>query len=327
MKNIIILFVAVILVNSCSSLKQKDDCNKVLDNEISFFKNINESELEKDDKILESAGKLIKDWKILVNCGKLDSIDRIIFSPKIIVGLVITEMPYNDKITYRQLLKKINEKRNNPEYSKLKETVYLTEKIKVKLINENEWEKDKLILEKIGLNVNELNDFKKFIQKYKNTNTTYGTAFQLYLKSKKKNIKKTSFKFNEFSEYNEILKRAKIKNKSVLLYFKGIACQNCEIMENDILSDEIVKSIIKDNFLAYELIVDSREELKEKYFSKRTGKEIKTVGMKAADIEIGKFNCNYQPFFVIIDKNGNLIKKQNFTESIQEFKKFLTIKK
>ena len=312
MKKIISLFITVVTIHSCSTYQKKNDCDKIMDNELNTTKNFSVSGFEND-------------YKILQKCGKLDNIDTIIFSHQEILALIIAEKSPNKKLTYREILNKINEIRNSENYLTIKEKVRFYAKIRYKKINIEDWDKDKYMLIKLGYKEKKLNDFKKFVTKFNNTDTTYEIALKLF--EKQLDTKKTKYQFQTFNDYSQILKKAKLENKYILLYFTGRACQNCRLIESNILSDDQIKSKIENNFLAFELFVDSREKLKEPYISKRTGKKLYTMGAKASDIEIEKFKSNYQPFFVIIDKNDHTIKTQGYTKDLSEFMDFLTIKK
>jgi len=319
MKNIIFLFLITLTFLSCSTLKQKDNCETILENEPYFSQNGITKEL------------IEKDYEILEKCGNLDSIDKVIFSAPVLGTLMIGLIPENDKITYKLILEKINEIKNSENFLEQKKLVYLSEKIKKKIVSKSEWENDKVTLKKIGMNGKHLNNFKIFISQFENTNTTYETALLKFNQSIK--IKQTKIEyeepseFKEFDNYEKVLESAKSENKQVILYFTGYAAVNCRKMEENILNDKRIKSIINEKYLSYALFVDSRKSLSENYISKRTGKEVKTVGNKLSELQIEKFNSNRQPHFVIIDKNGNIIKEQEYTKSAEEFIEFLTLEK
>ena len=58
--------------------------------------------------------------------------------------------------------------------------------------------------------------------------------------------------------------------------------------------------------------MDSKKELpkSEQYVSKETGKEIVTVGNKWSDFQITKFKSNAQPYYIILDHDGNSLSKK-----------------
>lgn len=318
MRNIIYSLFIITILNSCSTHKKSNECLNILDNELFFAKNSIKTEFEKDYKILE-------------NCGKLDSIDKVIFSPQTIGVLMVGLISENDKLTYRVIIKKINEIRNSETYSKQKIIIYQSEKLKTKIINKNEWEKDKFVFEKIGIKGERLKSFKKFISQFENSNTTYEKALRQFDETivGKEFIaeQNKSFAFKEFENYERILETAKEEGKNILLYFAGYSAVNCRKMEEIVLTDNEIKSTLTKKYLAYSLYVDSRKKLNENdiYVSKITKREVKTVGKRLQDFQMEKFKVNQQPYFVILDRNGKIIKEQGYTKSTEEFIEFLTL--
>jgi len=132
------------------------------------------------------------------------------------------------------------------------------------------------------------------------------------------------FGFYDLTDYDNALEKAFNENKPVLLYFTGHGCINGREMEVNILSDpEIMKRILNE-YLPYVGFVDDKTPLPEnqQYNSKSTGKTIKTIGQRVHDIQLTHFT-NAQPYFVLIDKNGNVISKTGYLTDIKEFSDFL----
>jgi thiol:disulfide interchange protein DsbD len=59
--------------------------------------------------------------------------------------------------------------------------------------------------------------------------------------------------------------------------------------------------------------------------SKRDGKVKKTIGAKFYDFQLERFNIRAYPYFVIMDPDGNVLTKENFTFTTKPkvFLKFL----
>lgn len=114
---------------------------------------------------------------------------------------------------------------------------------------------------------------------------------------------------NCFHDYEEGLAYAKKVNKPILLDFTGWSCVNCRKMEDNVWSDEVVWAKLNNNYVLISLYVDDTSPLPEheQIVSKTTGKRIKTVGNKWSDFQTAKFQTNSQPYYVLMDTNGNTL--------------------
>lgn len=111
-------------------------------------------------------------------------------------------------------------------------------------------------------------------------------------------------------DYDQALQVSKQLHKPVLIDFTGFACVNCRQMENKVWVDKTVFKHIQNDFVLLQLVVDDKADLpvSEQFVSTYSGKKIKTIGGKWADFEESRFNANAQPFYVMLDSNGNLMK-------------------
>jgi thiol:disulfide interchange protein len=112
-----------------------------------------------------------------------------------------------------------------------------------------------------------------------------------------------------YFDYDEALKASKVLNKPVFVDFTGHGCTNCREMENRVWSDPEVLKRLRENFVIAALYVDDKviEMPKEEWYTNKAGKEVKLLGKKNTEIQIEKFLANAQPFYVILDNNGNLL--------------------
>jgi len=114
-----------------------------------------------------------------------------------------------------------------------------------------------------------------------------------------------------FDDYDEGLAAAKAEGKPMLLDFTGWACVNCRKMEEQVWSDPEVAQILTQDVVLVSLYVDDRKPLPESKHrvEKYGGKDfrIKTVGNKWSYLQASRFNRNAQPFYVMIDHNGEHI--------------------
>jgi cytochrome c biogenesis protein CcdA/thioredoxin-related protein len=112
---------------------------------------------------------------------------------------------------------------------------------------------------------------------------------------------------NCFHDYDEGLAYAKKVNKPIILDFTGWSCVNCRKMEDNIWSDRSVLNLLNNDYVLISLYVDDKTELptSEKYISSITDKNIKTVGNKWSDFQTQHFKTNSQPYYALIDHEGN----------------------
>lgn len=130
-----------------------------------------------------------------------------------------------------------------------------------------------------------------------------------------------------FHDYKYGLAYAKEVNKPILLDFTGYACVNCRKMEDYVWSDKKILSILKNEVVLISLYVDDKKELaeNEKYVSKETGKKIKTIGNKWSDFQITRYKANAQPYYLILDTDGNTISEEpaSYDPDIDLYEKWL----
>ena len=129
-----------------------------------------------------------------------------------------------------------------------------------------------------------------------------------------------------FLDYEKGLEYAKQVNKPVLLDFTGHACVNCRKMEERVWSDPKVLSVLTNDIVLISLYVDDKRKLpeNEQYVSETTGKKIRSIGNKWSDFQIKKYKANAQPYYVLLDHDGdNLNKYSAYDPDIDSYLKWL----
>ncbi len=129
-----------------------------------------------------------------------------------------------------------------------------------------------------------------------------------------------------YFDYEQGMACARKMNKPVLLDFKGHACSNCKEMENKVWSDPEVLKRLQNDYIIIALYVDDRTKLPEDEWVTSTidGKVKKTIGKKYADFQISKYNINSQPYYVLVDTDGEtLVNPKGHDLNIDNFVKFL----
>ena len=129
-----------------------------------------------------------------------------------------------------------------------------------------------------------------------------------------------------FHDYNRGLAYARKHNKPVLIDFSGYGCVNCRKMEATVWTDPIVKKMLEEKYVLITLMVDDKEKLRTPITVEENGKSIKltTVGEKWSFLQRYKFGANAQPYYVIINGEGEpLVAPYGYNESIPRFIRFL----
>ncbi len=130
-------------------------------------------------------------------------------------------------------------------------------------------------------------------------------------------------KQNDFEKGMEL---ARITGKPVLLDFTGYGCVNCRKMEAAVWTDKNISKIINDKYVLVTLFVDDKTPLMEPIIVNENGTErkLRTKGDKWSYLQRYKFGSNAQPFYVLLDNDGNpLSKPYAYDLDIDKYKDFL----
>ena len=129
-----------------------------------------------------------------------------------------------------------------------------------------------------------------------------------------------------YFDYDQALACAKEQNKPIFIDFTGHACVNCREMEANVWSDPAVLKMLKEDYIVTALYVDDKETLPENEWitSAYDGKVKKTIGAKFADMQIAKYNVNAQPYYVLLNPNGEmLVQPKAYDLKVDNFVDFL----
>src|SRR5690606_27367215 len=129
-----------------------------------------------------------------------------------------------------------------------------------------------------------------------------------------------------FYDDEEGLAYAKKVNKPALIDFTGWSCVNCRKMEASVWPDPSVLNQLNSDYVLISLYVDDKTELaeSEKYTSEFSGKKISRIGQKWSDMQASVYGTNSQPYYVIVDHDGQqLIPPTAFDLNIENYIKFL----
>ncbi len=128
-----------------------------------------------------------------------------------------------------------------------------------------------------------------------------------------------------YFDYQEGLAAAREARKPVFIDFTGHGCVNCREMEANVWSDPRVLQILRDQYVIVALYVDDKKELPEsEWVTTPEGKVQKTLGKINATFQIERFGVNAQPYYVLLDEQGNeLVPPKSYDLNVENFIAFL----
>lgn len=128
-----------------------------------------------------------------------------------------------------------------------------------------------------------------------------------------------------YYDYDQAIACAKAQGKPVFVDFTGHGCVNCREMETRVWSNPEVLKRLKNDFIIVALYVDDKTELPEsEWVTGSDGKVKKTIGKKYADVQISKYKANAQPYYVLLDTNGDImVEPKAYDLEPNNFVKFL----
>ncbi len=133
--------------------------------------------------------------------------------------------------------------------------------------------------------------------------------------------------YHGFYDLEEAKAYAKQVGKPVFIDFTGHTCANCREMEHYVWADKDVKDILTQQYVLCELFVDERtiELPEDEWVTDDRGKVLKTLGQRNLYYEKSMYNMNAQPYYVIIDGDGNALTQENYKydRDVQKFINYL----
>ena len=125
-----------------------------------------------------------------------------------------------------------------------------------------------------------------------------------------------------FTDYEEGMTYAKAHNMPVMIDFTGYGCVNCRKMEAAVFTDPTVADIMANKYVLIQLYVDEKTDLPEPMLVSDNGTErkLRTVGDRWSYLQSQKFGATAQPFYVLLDPDGNPLEKSySYDEDIPKF--------
>lgn len=141
------------------------------------------------------------------------------------------------------------------------------------------------------------------------------------------NLYKTEEVHAQFTDYDEGMAYAKRMGKPVMVDFTGWGCVNCREMESKVWIDEKVRDIMVNDYVLISLYVDEKAPLPERIKVTDTDgstRTLRTIGDKWSYLQRMKFGANAQPFYVLLDNEGNPLNgSYSHDEDINKYINFL----
>lgn len=126
-----------------------------------------------------------------------------------------------------------------------------------------------------------------------------------------------------YFDYEEALAAAKQAKKPLMIDFTGHSCANCRKMEQEVLNDPSVTSILNKDFIVVSLYVDDKYALPQGEWKKSAADStvmLKRMGDKNLDFEVALTKNNAQPLYVFVDNDGKIIQNAGgYNPDIQRF--------
>ena len=129
-----------------------------------------------------------------------------------------------------------------------------------------------------------------------------------------------------YEDFEEGMRAAQAQGKPVFIDFSGYGCVNCRKMEAAVINNDRVRKELDDNFVTITLMVDDKRPLPEPIYVMENGRQVKleTYGDRWSYLQRYKFNANSQPYYAVLNGNGELASGPYFyDENVDKFMDFL----
>lgn len=129
-----------------------------------------------------------------------------------------------------------------------------------------------------------------------------------------------------YEDFDEGMRAAQAQGKPVFIDFSGYGCVNCRKMEASVINNERVRAELDNNFITITLMVDDKRELPDPIYVIENGRNVKleTYGDRWSYLQRHKFNANSQPYYAVLNGNGELVSGPYFyDENVEKFLDFL----
>ena len=120
--------------------------------------------------------------------------------------------------------------------------------------------------------------------------------------------------FYKLDNLRSAVEAGKLQQKRVLIYFTCWACVNARKIEDRVLINEHIQTVLKENYLCFSAYTDDRAII--------PGTEM-TIGEKNGELQLEQFKSTTQPYFYVLDETGKIIAQSAYVLTAGEFEAFL----
>jgi thiol:disulfide interchange protein DsbD len=129
-----------------------------------------------------------------------------------------------------------------------------------------------------------------------------------------------------YFDYDQALACSKELNKPLFIDFTGHGCVNCRRMEEKVWSDPTVLKLLKNDYIVVSLYVDDKDVMLDKnewFTGKSSGRQVKLLSEKNAEIQACYFNSNSQPMYILMNSDEKMLQNPGSAETFDyDAKKF-----
>ena len=127
-----------------------------------------------------------------------------------------------------------------------------------------------------------------------------------------------------FFDLDEAKAYADKVGKPLFLDFTGHGCVNCREMEARVWSDPRVLDILRNEYVIVALYADDKLKVAEEdWVTTESGKVLKTLGKINSHYALTTYGVNAQPYYVLIDQDGNTMADRSYDLDVEGFIEFL----
>lgn len=126
---------------------------------------------------------------------------------------------------------------------------------------------------------------------------------------------------SKFCDLDSLKLKSKEDNKPILLYFTAIGGENCRKMEDEVLSDAEIHTLMHEQFIPFALYLDDKEPIPDR-FTEKFSSPPENIGRYHASLQRDLFNNNSQPHFITARYDLTIISEIKMCDKDQ-FRSFL----
>lgn len=123
-----------------------------------------------------------EDMKIIGKYIELDSVDRQMFRPSVLLMLIRNNSNASQILDYNALIGIIKDFRKGIGYTEMRKAIMLYSNLADRRVNPKNWDLDQQLFVRLGFTQADIEDFKLFISMKKNRKKTYRQAYIDYMK-------------------------------------------------------------------------------------------------------------------------------------------------